>query len=119
MALRDLAKAHLESLGGGYARVCPDRTFLGVVRTGQTKAEPIRPDKLDNPDASDKSDKTMMPQKQKQMPGEADRRNMITRRQGSTDRYCRCGALAGLAWPLDGRREVWRCPDCAPVAGRA
>jgi hypothetical protein len=50
---------------------------------------------------------------------EADRRNMEALRQAITDRWCRCGALAELAWPLDGKREVWRCPSCAPTAGRA
>jgi hypothetical protein len=50
---------------------------------------------------------------------EADRRNLIALREGRTDRFCACGRLARLAWPDGARREVWRCDDCAPTAGRA
>jgi hypothetical protein len=50
---------------------------------------------------------------------EADKRNLNALREGITDRWCRCGVLAELAWPIDGRREVWMCPGCAPTAGRA
>ncbi|CAJ0876696.1 hypothetical protein AMST5_02809 [freshwater sediment metagenome] len=51
--------------------------------------------------------------------GEADRRNLTALREGITDRWCRCGRLARLAWPEGNRREVWRCDDCAPTAGEA
>jgi hypothetical protein len=50
---------------------------------------------------------------------DADRRNLNALREGRTDRYCACGRLARLAWPEGNRREVWRCDDCAPTAGRA
>jgi hypothetical protein len=50
---------------------------------------------------------------------EADRRNLTAVRDGRTDRFCACGRLARLAWPEGNRREVWRCDDCAPTAGRA
>jgi hypothetical protein len=50
---------------------------------------------------------------------EADRRNLQALREGRTDRFCSCGRLARLAWPEGNRREVWRCDDCAPTAGRA
>ena len=46
----------------------------------------------------------------------ADARNDAARRAKLTDRFCRCGGLAGLAWPLAGRREVWLCPACVPTA---
>lgn len=49
---------------------------------------------------------------------EADRRNAKARRENNTDRYCRCGRLAECAWPIDGRREAWRCFTCIEVAGR-
>jgi hypothetical protein len=50
---------------------------------------------------------------------EADRRNATALRAGSTDRWCACGSLAMFAWP-DGRgRDVWKCPECAPVIGEA
>jgi hypothetical protein len=49
---------------------------------------------------------------------EADRRNIKAQREHLTDRYCRCGRLAEYAWPLEGRREMWRCVDCYPVKGR-
>jgi hypothetical protein len=49
----------------------------------------------------------------------ADRRNLTAIREGRTDRYCACGRLARLAWPEGNRREVWRCDECAPTAGRA
>jgi hypothetical protein len=39
----------------------------------------------------------------------ADARNDAARLAKLTDRFCRCGGLAGLAWPLAGRREVWFC----------
>lgn len=48
---------------------------------------------------------------------EADRMNISSARQGTTDRWCRCGCLARLAWPEGGRREVWRCDDCASREG--
>lgn len=50
---------------------------------------------------------------------ETDRRNAMALRKGVTDRFCACGRLARLAWPEGSRREVWRCDDCAPTAGRA
>ena len=50
---------------------------------------------------------------------EADKRNMKAQSDHLTDRYCRCGRLAEYAWPLEGRREMWRCVDCYPVKGRA
>lgn len=46
---------------------------------------------------------------------EADRRNLQAQREHRSDRYCRCGRLAECAWPLEGRREMWRCLDCYPV----
>jgi hypothetical protein len=49
---------------------------------------------------------------------EADRRNLQALREGGTDRFCACGRLARMAWPEGNRREVWRCDDCAPTAGR-
>ena len=48
---------------------------------------------------------------------DADRRNDQARRDGRTDRYCRCGKLSMLAWPLEGRREMWRCLECYPTQG--
>jgi len=42
---------------------------------------------------------------------EADRRNAAALREFSTNRWCRCGRLAALAWRIDSR-EVWRCDDC-------
>lgn len=50
---------------------------------------------------------------------EADRRNAIEHRDGSTFRYCRCGSLAECAWPLEGRRELWRCFRCIEPMGLA
>lgn len=50
---------------------------------------------------------------------EADRRNAQARQDGITDRWCSCGRLATLAWPIGGLREAWRCDDCAPTRGRA
>lgn len=44
----------------------------------------------------------------------ADKRNETAKRHKITDRWCRCGGLAELALPLGGRREVWRCLECAP-----
>lgn len=49
---------------------------------------------------------------------EADRRNAVAMRDGTTDRWCVCGRLATLAWPDGEWREVWRCDDCASTAGR-
>ena len=43
---------------------------------------------------------------------EADRRNIKAQREHRTDRYCRCGRFAECAWPLEGRREMWRCFEC-------
>lgn len=42
----------------------------------------------------------------------ADERNMKAAREHSTDRFCACGSLAGLAWPDRRGREVWRCDRC-------
>ena len=50
---------------------------------------------------------------------EADKRNINAQHERLTDRYCRCGRLAEYAWPMDGRREMWRCVDCYPVKGHA
>lgn len=50
---------------------------------------------------------------------EADRRNATEYRNGSTFRYCRCGSLAECAWPLEGRRELWRCFRCLEPMGVA
>jgi len=50
---------------------------------------------------------------------EADRRNAEAAHNGSTERWCRCGNTAGLAWPVGNRREVWMCERCAPTLGRA
>ena len=50
---------------------------------------------------------------------EADRVNEIARKEGRTDRFCRCGRLAECAWPLEGPRQMWRCVDCYPVKGRS
>lgn len=50
---------------------------------------------------------------------EADRHNLKAKRQPSTDRYCRCGRLAELAWPLEGRHEMWRCFRCLEPMGAA
>ena len=33
----------------------------------------------------------------------------------TTDRFCKCGNLAELAW-LRGRAHVWECLDCHPLA---
>lgn len=118
MGLRDLARAHLETIGNSRTGVCPASGHLRVVRTGQIPDSKILPDKSDNPDTSDVSDK---PDKSIMVAGqyEADRRNTIAKRQGSTDRYCFCGKLSECAWSFDGRREVWRCFACLPVDGRA
>jgi hypothetical protein len=50
---------------------------------------------------------------------DADVRNNQSRFDGKTDRYCRCGRLAELAWPLEGRQEMWRCFGCLEPRGRA
>jgi len=49
----------------------------------------------------------------------ADARNDAARRAKLTDRFCRCGGLAGFAWPQDGRHEVWLCLACTTKAGTA
>jgi hypothetical protein len=46
---------------------------------------------------------------------EADRRNIKAQREHRTDRYCRCGRFAECAWPLESRREMWRCDECNTV----
>lgn len=50
---------------------------------------------------------------------EADRRNAEAVRNGSTDRYCACGALATFGCPSHDGRPVWRCLECCPAEGRA
>ena len=49
----------------------------------------------------------------------ADKRNIKAQRDRLTDRYCRCGRLAECAWPLDSRREMWRCNRCLDTSGNA
>ncbi len=41
----------------------------------------------------------------------ADRKNAETVQRRNTDRFCRCGNLAGRAWHVAGR-EIWRCDAC-------
>lgn len=48
----------------------------------------------------------------------ATRKNRDAQRAGLTDRWCSCGGLASLAWPIGDRREVWRCLECRPAMGR-
>ena len=50
---------------------------------------------------------------------EADKRNINAQHNRLTDRYCRCGRLAEYAWPLDRRREIWRCNWCLDTSGKA
>ncbi len=50
---------------------------------------------------------------------EADRRNAEAERTGDPWRYCACGWPAALRWPGPGGRQMWRCLDCGPPAGRA
>lgn len=47
------------------------------------------------------------------------RKNREALRAGLTDRWCSCGAMASLAWPIAGDREQWRCMECAPVGGES
>ncbi|MFO1118125.1 MAG: hypothetical protein U1E28_20855 [Beijerinckiaceae bacterium] len=49
----------------------------------------------------------------------AARKNRDAQRAGLTDRWCSCGAMASLAWPIGDRREAWRCLECSPVGGEA
>jgi hypothetical protein len=81
---------------------------------------PDKPDAPDNSDKPDRSDKVAAPAfVLAGLQREADRRNLTAQREGRTDRFCACGRLARLAWPEGNRREVWRCDECAPTAGRA
>lgn len=42
----------------------------------------------------------------------ADGRNREAALSKSTDRYCRCGALAQTAYRVKGNAELWRCDEC-------
>lgn len=42
----------------------------------------------------------------------ADSRNREAAFNKSTDRYCRCGALAQTAYRVKGNAELWRCNEC-------
>lgn len=41
----------------------------------------------------------------------ADRKNAEAAQRRHTDRWCRCGNLASLAWRVAGRK-IWRCEGC-------
>lgn len=92
MGLRALAIAYLENASKSHSNNCP------AVR--MPSGRPDRTPTLAAPQA------------------EADKRNTQAKREGSTFRYCRCGDYAECAWPLDGRRELWRCFACLPAIGR-
>jgi len=47
----------------------------------------------------------------------ADERNHEARLNKSTDRFCRCGALAETAWRTKDNSELWRCNECIVRAG--
>lgn len=93
MGLRALAIAYLENVSKSHSNNCP------TVR--MPSGRPDRTARLAEPQV------------------EADKRNTVAKREGSTFRYCRCGDYAECAWPLDGRREVWRCFQCIETAGKA
>ena len=93
MGLRALAIAYLEKASKSHPDPCP------TVR--MPSGRPDRTASLAEPQV------------------EADKRNTKAKRQGSTFRYCRCGDYAECAWPLKGRREVWRCFQCLETVGEA
>jgi len=47
------------------------------------------------------------------------RRNADAVLNGSTDRWCDCGARASFAWPSVGGHDRWRCLECGPALGRS
>lgn len=140
MSLRELARAHLETMEAlrrqGSPRSCPVSGHIGMSGPDKTaqphisrRGAPVRtPDAIrtgfpsdtpDNPDASDNSDKPDItpamtaPRRSMSFPVP---RPKVT---GPTDRFCSCGRMATLAYPRGDGRDVWHCLECLEADGRA
>lgn len=128
MSLRELARAHLETMEAlrrqGSRPSCPVSGRIGMSGPDKTAqphisrgVAPVRTP--DNPDASDNSDKPDI------IPAmTAPRRSMsfpVPRPKvtGPTDRFCSCGRMATLAYPRGDGRDVWHCLECLEADGRA
>jgi len=100
MALRELARAHLESLRKEPVSACPVSGRLGMSGPDKTILDTASPDKSDKPDRMDGSDKP------------------------DTHR-CACGSIGsiGVGWFLrQPDRASWYCGPCfelLPTDGRA
>lgn len=148
MSLRKLAIAHLNNQAGKPDRILSQRDIPSSVPAGQIAINKINTDSYavpasvhsGTPSNCNSVSGTSVPVETARDAGtngtfgtvgtsgtvnwtllqrEADRRNMKAQREHRSDRYCRCGRLAECAWPLEGRREMWRCFDCLDPDGSA
>ena len=146
MSLRELARAYLNSQSDGQCRQLSQRDTPRGVPVGQTSSIPYIPGLPAVPPMRDSGTAkqnakfvtsqltptgsgtvgtagtlgtigTLGTSHWEALQAEADRRNTIAKQERRTDRYCRCGGLSECAWPIDGRREVWRCFSCLPIMG--